>query len=52
MTKRSQPNIQNVPIKTPVGREIREAFLKDSKVVGMDYRDLEHRVMAMKNEPK
>lgn len=45
-------NDQNLPIRTPEGRQIREAFLKESKIVGADFRDLEHRVMAMKNEPK
>lgn len=50
--KKQGPNIQSLPIRTSAGREIREAFLKESKIVGADFRDLEHRVMAMKNELK
>ncbi len=45
----SEPNLQNIPIKTKLGKEIRRAFLpgqKDKILIAADYSQIELRVMA------
>lgn len=45
----SNPNLQNIPIRTDVGREIRRAFVsgvKGWKIVAADYSQVELRIMA------
>jgi DNA polymerase-1 len=45
----SDPNLQNIPIKTEEGREIRKAFIpgaKNHKILSADYSQIELRVMA------
>jgi DNA polymerase I len=45
----SDPNIQNIPIRTEIGRSIRKAFVpgdKDSLILSADYSQIELRVMA------
>ena len=45
----SDPNLQNIPIRTATGREIRAAFLpghKDWKLLAADYSQIELRVLA------
>lgn len=45
----SDPNLQNIPIRTEMGREIRKAFVpgeKDWKILSADYSQIELRIIA------
>lgn len=48
----SDPNLQNIPIKTELGREIRGAFIADrgNVLVSADYSQIEFRVLAHLSE--
>jgi DNA polymerase-1 len=49
----SNPNLQNIPVRTPLGRKIRKAFIPTSEggvILAADYSQIELRVMAHLSE--
>ncbi|WP_395339031.1 DNA polymerase I [Ningiella sp. W23] len=50
----SDPNLQNIPIRTPEGRQVRQAFVpqKGFKMVAADYSQIELRIMAHLSKDK
>lgn len=50
----SDPNLQNIPIRTETGRRIREAFVPDKgcRMVAADYSQIELRIMAHLSQDK
>lgn len=50
----TDPNLQNIPIRSEQGRKIRQAFIapKDHKIVAIDYSQIELRIMAHLSDDK
>src|SRR6201992_3614153 len=45
----NNPNLQNIPIRTERGREVRKAFIprnKDHEIITADYSQIKHRIIA------
>jgi len=45
----SEPNLQNIPVKTELGRQVRKAFIasgKNNKILSADYSQVELRILA------
>lgn len=50
----TEPNLQNIPVRTPLGREMRKFFIADNgyKIIDADYSQIELRVLAALSEDK
>ncbi len=50
----TEPNLQNIPVRTPLGREMRKFFIAEEgcKIIDADYSQIELRVLAALSDDK
>lgn len=48
---KSEPAIQNIPLRTKLGKQVAEAFRSKSPIIDVDYAELERRILRENPPP-